>query len=113
MVNQFVGYVAAFTHPTGLPPAVAGAIGGLLTTWVTFTPCFLWIFLGPPISSDCGIINRDRRFSAITAAIVGVVLNLWVIFTYHVLLPEGKGLDWYLLLHQWSPLSGWCVLSGE
>jgi chromate transporter len=98
MVNQFVGYVAAFTHPTDLAPGIAGAIGGLLTTWVTFTPCFLWIFLGAPyIERLRNNIKLGSALSAITAAIVGVVLNLSVIFIYHVLLPEGKGFDWYAL----------------
>ena len=48
MVAQFIGYLAAYTNAKGIQPAVAGAIGGFLTTWVTFTPCFLWIFLGAP-----------------------------------------------------------------
>ncbi len=98
MVTQFVGYVAAYTHARGLPPAVAGAIGGLLTTWTTFVPCFMWIFAGAPY------IERLRRnlklgaaLSAITAAVVGVVLNLSVIFSIHVLLPDHKTLDWYAL----------------
>ena len=98
MVGQFIGYLAAYTHAKGLQPAVAGAIGGLLTTWVTFTPCFLWIFLGAPyIERLRNNIKLGSALSAITAAIVGVVLNLSVIFTYHVLLPEGKGFDWYAL----------------
>ncbi|RJR21310.1 MAG: chromate efflux transporter [Nitrospiraceae bacterium] len=98
MVTQFVGYLAAYTHAKGIAPAMAGAIGGLLTTWVTFTPCFMWIFVGAPY------IERVREnaylgaaLSAITAAVVGVIMNLSVIFTYHVLLPEGKGFDWYAL----------------
>ena len=98
MVGQFIGYLAAYTHAKGLNPALAGAIGGLLTTWVTFTPCFLWIFLGAPyIERLRNNIKLGAALSAITAAIVGVVLNLSVIFTYHVLLPEGKGFDWYAL----------------
>ncbi len=98
MVGQFIGYLAAYTHAKGLQPAVAGAIGGLLTTWVTFTPCFLWIFLGAPYIEKLRNNNKlGSALSAITAAIVGVVLNLSVIFTYHVLLPEGKGFDWYAL----------------
>jgi chromate transporter len=98
MVGQFIGYLAAYTHAKGLQPAVAGAIGGLLTTWVTFTPCFLWIFLGAPyIERLRNNIKLGAALSAITAAIVGVVMNLSVIFTYHVLLPGGKGLDWFAL----------------
>ena len=48
MVVQFVGFMGAFRDPGALPPLLAGALGGLLTTWVTFVPCFLWIFLGAP-----------------------------------------------------------------
>jgi len=98
MVGQFIGYLAAYTNAKGIQPAVAGAIGGFLTTWVTFTPCFLWIFLGAPyIERLRNNVKLGSALSAITAAIVGVVLNLSVIFTYHVLLPEGKGFDWYAL----------------
>jgi chromate transporter len=98
MVTQFVGYVAAYTNAKGLNPAVAGAIGGLLTTWVTFVPCFMWIFVGAPyIERVRKNVKLGAALSTITAAVVGVVLNLSVIFTYHVLLPEGKGFDWYAL----------------
>lgn len=98
MVTQFVGYLAAYTHAGGLKPSVSGAIGGLLTTWVTFVPCFMWIFVGAPYMER---VRKNARLGAalstITAAVVGVVLNLSVIFAYHVLLPEGKGFDWYAL----------------
>lgn len=98
MVTQFVGYLAAYIHAEGLQPAVAGAIGGLLTTWMTFTPCFMWIFIGAPyIERVRKNVKLGAALSAITAAVVGVVLNLSVIFTYHTLLPEGKGFDWYAL----------------
>jgi chromate transporter len=84
MVLQFVGFMAAFRAPGSLPPLLAGAMGGLLATWVTFTPCFLWIFLGAPYIE----ILRGRKalsgaLSAITAAVVGVVLNLAVWFAIH------------------------------
>ena len=98
MVTQFVGYVAAYSHAHGLQPAIAGLIGGLLTTWVTFVPCFMWILVGAPYIEK---IRKNAKLgaalSAITAAVVGVVLNLSVLFTTHVLLPEGKGFDWYAL----------------
>ncbi|MBI4825427.1 MAG: chromate efflux transporter [Nitrospirae bacterium] len=98
MVTQFVGYLAAYVHAEGLQPAAAGAIGGLLTTWMTFTPCFMWIFVGAPyIEKVRRNVKLGAALSAITAAVVGVVLNLSVIFTYHTLLPEGKGFDWYAL----------------
>ncbi|MGE5893128.1 MAG: chromate efflux transporter [bacterium] len=99
MVTQFVGYLSAYTHARGLDASIAGAIGGLLTTWVTFVPCFMWIFVGAPYIER---VRRNEKLGAalatITAAVVGVVLNLSVIFTYHVLLPEGKGFDWFALI---------------
>ncbi len=86
MVVQFVGFLAAFRAPGSLPPMLAGALGGLLTTWVTFVPCFLWIFLGAPwIEALRGQRALSAALSAITAAVVGVVLNLAVWFSLHVL----------------------------
>ena len=84
MVTQFVGFLAAYRDPGGLPPMVAGTLGGLLTTWVTFTPCFLWIFLGAPfIEGLRGNKALSGALSAITAAVVGVILNLAVWFALH------------------------------
>ncbi len=98
MVTQFVGYLAAYGQAGGLQPALAGLIGGLLTTWVTFVPCFMWIFVGAPyIEKTRKNVKLCATLAAITAAVVGVVLNLSVLFTTHVLLPEGKGFDWYAL----------------
>ena len=77
MVLQFVGFMAAFRDPGTLPPMLAGTLGGLLATWVTFTPCFLWIFLGAPfIEALRGNKALAGALSAITAAVVGVILNL-------------------------------------
>ena len=98
MVNQFVGYVAAYLHTPGLSPGIAGAIGGLLATWVTFVPSMLWIFVGAPyIESLRRNAKLSSALSAITAAVVGVVLNLSVIFTHHALIPESRGFEWYAL----------------
>jgi chromate transporter len=86
MVTQFVGFLAAFRQPGPLDPIVAGALGGLLTTWVTFTPCFLWIFLGAPFVERLrGNAALTGALSAITAAVVGVVLNLALWFALHTL----------------------------
>jgi chromate transporter len=99
MVNQFVAYVAAYTHAPGLAPALAGALGGLLATWVTFTPSMLWIFIGAPyIESLRRNVKLASALAAITAAVVGVVLNLGVIFTQHMLLPDAGGFEWYALV---------------
>jgi chromate transporter len=84
MVLQFVGFMAAFRDPGTLQPLVAGTLGGLLATWVTFIPCFLWIFLGAPfVESMRGNKALSGALSAITAAVVGVVLNLAVWFAIH------------------------------
>jgi chromate transporter len=84
MVLQFVGFMAAFRAPGIFSPLLAGALGGLLATWVTFTPCFLWIFVGAPyIEPLRGNKPLSGALSAITAAVVGVVLNLAVWFAVH------------------------------
>jgi chromate transporter len=86
MVLQFVGFMAAFRAPGLFPPLLAGAFGGLLATWVTFTPCFLWIFVGAPyIEQLRGNKALSGALSAITAAVVGVILNLAIWFTIHAL----------------------------
>ena len=91
MVTQFVGFMAAYRDPGALNPMVAGTLGGLLTTWVTFTPCFLWIFLGAPfIESLRGNKALSGALSAITAAVVGVILNLAVWFALHTWFREGR-----------------------
>src|SRR5512144_1150603 len=98
MVNQFVAYVAAYKHAPGLVPALAGAIGGLLATWVTFTPSMLWIFIGAPYIEA---LRRNAKLAsalvAITAAVVGVVLNLGVTFARHTLFPDAGGFEWFSL----------------
>jgi chromate transporter len=89
IVLQFVGFMGAFRDPHGLPPLLAGTLGGILATWVTFTPCFLWIFVGAPFIER---LRENKALSAalatITAAIVGVVLNLALWFALHVLFSE-------------------------
>lgn len=77
MVLQFVGFLGAYRAPGALPPLLAASLGGLLATWVTFVPCFLWIFLGAPyIERLRGNRALSGALSAITAAVVGVILNL-------------------------------------
>jgi chromate transporter len=98
MVLQFVGFMGAFRDPGGLNPLVAGTLGGLLATWVTFTPCFLWIFLGAPfIETLRGNKPLAGALSAITAAVVGVVLNLAIWFAVHTIFAEVRPVAWGLL----------------
>ncbi|MBF0269897.1 MAG: chromate efflux transporter [Alphaproteobacteria bacterium] len=89
MVLQFVGFLAAWRNPGPLDPLVAGTIGAVVTTYVTFVPCFLWIFLGAPyIEALRGNQSLNAALSAITAAVVGVILNLSVWFALHVLFAK-------------------------
>jgi chromate transporter len=80
-VVQFVGFMCAFRAADTLDPMLAGAAGALVVTWVTFVPCFVWIFLGAPTSSTCGNQHLTPALSGITAAVVGVVLNLALWFS--------------------------------
>jgi len=97
MVLQFVGFVAAWQNPGKLSPLAAGMLGALITTWVTFLPCFLFVFLGAPHVE--GLRERPALAStltAITAACVGVILNLAIWFGWHALLPEGGRRDYFI-----------------
>lgn len=113
-VVQFVGFMGAFraaeAGTLGLSPLSAGIIGSVMTAWVTFVPCFLWIFLGAPyIEKLRNNKNLSRALTSITAAVTGVVLNLAIWFSLHVifktineqqygivrlLLPDMSSLDW-------------------
>jgi chromate transporter len=98
MVLQFVGFVGAWQHPEGLSRLLAGTLGALITTWVTFTPSFLFIFLGGPhIEQLRGNAKLTTTLSAITAAVVGVVMNLAVWFAINALFPGRAGIDWFAL----------------
>jgi chromate transporter len=89
MVLQFVGFMAAYRDPGALSPMLAGTLGGSLATWVTFTPCFLWIFLGAPfVETLRGNKALNAALSAITAAVVGVVLNLAIWFAVHTMFRQ-------------------------
>lgn len=89
MVTQFVNFLAAFREVTGLSPLVAATLGAILTTWVTFMPCFLWIFAGAPLVERLrGNRARSSAVTAITAAIVGVILNLAMWFAIHTLFTQ-------------------------
>jgi len=96
MVLQFVGFLGAWNHPGNFSPLFAATLGALITTWTTFLPCFLWIFLGAPhIEALRGNKNLTAALSSITAAVVGVVLNLTIWFGLHVLFPNNGVIDWF------------------
>ena len=98
MVLQFVGFLGGWRHPGHLPPLGAATLGAFITTWTTFVPCFLWIFLGAPhIEQMRGNARLTAALSAVTAAVVGVILNLAVWFGLHVLWPDGKTVDVYAI----------------
>lgn len=89
MVTQFVGFLASYRNPGSLSPLTAATLGSILTTWVTFVPSFLWIFAGAPfIEKMRGNAALGGAMSAITAAVVGVILNLAIWFGLHVLFAE-------------------------
>ncbi len=95
MVLQFVGFVGAWKMPAPFSPLLGATLGAAMTTWATFLPCFLWIFLGAPyIERLRNNANLSAALSAITAAVVGVVLNLAVWFGLHVLVPSGAAVNW-------------------
>lgn len=108
MVTQFVGFMGAFRDPGGLAPLTAGVLGGLLTTWVTFAPCFLWIFLGAPyVERLRGNRALSAALTAITAAVVGVILNLALWFALHVVFREVavfEGFGLHITVPQWASL---------
>ena len=102
MVVQFVAFLGAYFHQGGLSPLAAGVIGSILTTWVTFAPCFLWIFLGAPYIEALRS-NRalHAALSGVTAAVVGVVLNLSVWFAMHTLFGRTEAVRHGWLSFDW------------
>jgi chromate transporter len=94
-VVQFVGFMAAYRNPGPLDPMLAATLAAVLTTWVTFIPSFLWIFLGAPfIERLRGDPALTGAMSAITAAVVGVILNLAIWFGVHVLFSDVRTASW-------------------
>ncbi|MCB4768380.1 chromate efflux transporter [Ancylobacter sp. Lp-2] len=94
LVVQFVGFLAAFRNPGTLDPLLAGTLGALLTLWVTFAPCFFWIFLGAPyVEALRGNRALSASLSAITAAVVGVIVNLALWFALHIIFRQVESVD--------------------
>jgi chromate transporter len=127
MALQFVGFMAAWNRPEGLAPWASAVVGALATTFATFLPCFLFIFLGAPYIE---VLRRhrglDAALSGVTAAVVGVILNLALVFGAAVLVPDGGGagvgaVDWlaagiaaaaFLALWRLKVEVQWVVLAG-
>jgi chromate transporter len=124
MVLQFVGFMAAWNNPQGMSPAGSGIVGALVTTYVTFLPSFLFIFLGAPyIERLRGNKNLTGALKGVTAAVVGVVLNLALVFGAAVIWPQGLagGVDWFsavlsvaafVALYRFKADVLWVVLAG-
>jgi chromate transporter len=105
MVTQFVGFLAGWRHAAPFPPLAGGIIAAMLTTWVTFAPCFLWIFAAAPCLERLDHAERlQAALAAITATVVGMIAQLAFWFAVHVLfrnpaggpfgLPELASIDW-------------------
>jgi chromate transporter len=98
MVTQYVGFLGAYQLPAELNPLTAGVLGALITTYVTFLPCFFFIFAGAPfIEAMAGNQRVQAALTGVTAAVIGVILNLAVWFGYNVLLPDTK-LDFFAVV---------------
>jgi chromate transporter len=104
LVLQFVGFVGAHRWHGDMTPMSAGILGTCVTLWATFAPCFLWIFLGAPWIETLRT-NRalSSALSSVTAAVVGVILNLAVWFALHVCFAHVAQVDVALGLRVWRP----------
>jgi chromate transporter len=94
MVVQFVAFLGAYRDPGTLDPWVAGVLGSLLVVWVTFVPCFVFIFLGAPyVERLRGSRSLAAALTGVTAAVVGVIANLALFFAVHTLFSQTRTLD--------------------
>jgi chromate transporter len=112
MVVQFVAFVGAYRSPGSLDPWVAAVLASLLVTWVTFVPCFLFIFLGAPyVERLRNNAHLTAALTGITAAVVGVIANLAVFFALHTLFDRSRALTWGAVdvdvpvLSSWNPVA--------
>jgi chromate transporter len=114
MVLQFVAFLGAYQAPGGLDPWLAAVLGALLTTWVTFVPCFLFIFLGAPyVERLRGNPSLTAALTGVTAAIVGVIANLALYFALHTLFGRVDELSWAFVrldVPVWSSVSPTAVV---
>ena len=124
MVLQFVGFMAGWNNSQGMSQTASAVIGALITTYVTFLPCFLFIFLGAPyIEILRGNKNITGALSGVTSAVVGVILNLALVFGAAVILPHGPAgnVDWFaaamsaaafVALYKFKAEVVWVILAG-
>lgn len=124
MVLQFIGFISAWNNPQGLTPTASAITGALVTTYVTFLPSFLFIFLGAPyIERLRGNANLTGALTGVTAAVVGVILNLAIVFGTAVVFPRGisGGVNWFaavistvafLALYKFKANVVWVVIAG-
>ena len=122
LVLQFVGYVGGWQNPEAFSPATAALLAALITSWMTFVPGFLFILAGAPyVEATRGNLRISAALRAITAAVVGIILNLAVWFGWHVLWNEQTGMDWlslglalafFTLLQKYKIDVIWIVLTG-
>jgi chromate transport protein ChrA len=124
MVLQFIGFMAAWNNPQGMSRTASAVTGALVTTYVTFLPCFIFLFLGAPyIEKLRGNKNLTCALTGVTAAVVGVILNLALVFGAAVIWPKGLagGADWFaagmsvaafIALYQLKADVLWVVLAG-
>lgn len=115
MVVQFVAFVGAYRHPGTLNPWVAALLASLLVTWVTFVPCYLFIFLGAPyVERLRSNQHLTAALTAITAAVVGVIANLALFFALHTLFDASRTVRWgpvsldLPVLESWDPVA-WAI----
>jgi len=98
MVTEYVGFLGGWNHARGMSPLASGVLGALVTTYVTFLFCFMFIFIGAPyVEALAGNRRIQAALVGVTSAVVGVILNLAVFFGTRVLFPEGRGLDAFAL----------------
>lgn len=109
MVVQFVGFLGAFRNPGDLNPWVAGIVGATLVVWVTFVPCFLFVFLGAPhIEGLRHNTTLSAALAGITASVVGVIANLSIFFALHTLFDQTRTHNWgpiHIVSPVWSTIS--------
>ncbi len=96
MVLQFVGFLGGWNQASGMSPLASATLAAAITTWATFAPCFLWIFLGAPYIER---LRKNERLScalsAVTAAVTGVILNLAIWLGAKVLMSRAYSPDWF------------------